>query len=262
MIARLAFSVASSIEPDILIVDEALATGDMVFNVKSYARMRRIARSGATVLLVTHSLPQIYELCDRAILIEHGSVAMIGEPRIVGQAYEDLLHKEMEAAAATGSLTSPAQALNTPVELKGFIIESVQFTDQAGRPVRTFNSGSVYYITVRGLATSRLKSASLGYTIRTQMGTEIYGTSSAKHGCFLDLDTGQRAEAVFEFRCGLGAGSYYLTIARAESNDVRIGSTAADAMDLTNAVFFDVAAGRLFAGVVDLESEFLPENAQ
>ena len=94
------------------------------------------------------------------------------------------------------------------------------------------------------------------------MGTEIYGTSSANQGRFLDLDTGQRAEAVFEFKCELGAGSYYLTITTAEGNDVRNGFTAADTMDLTNAIFFDVTAGRLFAGVVDLKSEFLPENAK
>jgi lipopolysaccharide transport system ATP-binding protein len=262
MVARLAFSVASSIDPDVLIVDEALATGDMVFSVKSYARMRRIARGGATVLLVTHSLAQIYELCDRAILIEHGRVVMIGEPRVIGQAYEDMLHKEMEAAAATTPSTLSAQVLSDPLKERGFVVEAIQFTDQAGRPVRALNSGEVYHIAARGRATAPLKSASLGYILRTQMGTEIYGTSSANRGLFLDLDTGQRAEAVFELKCELGAGSYYLTITTAEGDDVRSGFTAADSMDLTNAIFFDVTAGRKFAGVVDLKSEYIHEQAK
>jgi lipopolysaccharide transport system ATP-binding protein len=262
MIARLAFSVASSIDPDVLIVDEALATGDMVFNVRSYARMRRIARSGATVLLVTHSLGQIYELCDRAILIEHGRVAMIGEPRVVGQAYEDMLHKEMEAAAAATQSTPPAEALAAPREERGFVAEAMQFTDPAGRPVRTLNSGEVYHIAARGRATAPLKSLNIGYILRTQMGTELYRASSADRGRILDLDAGQRAEAVFEFKCELSAGSYCLTITTAEADDVRNQFMPADPSSLTNAVFFDVVAGRQFAGVVDLKSEYIAGNAK
>jgi lipopolysaccharide transport system ATP-binding protein len=265
MIARLAFSVAASIDPDILIVDEALATGDMVFNVKSYARMRRIARSGATVLLVTHSLAQIYELCDRAILIENGSVAMIGEPRVVGQAYEDLLHKEMEAAAAvtapTAAAVPVAQTLAEPVRLKGFVVDSVQFSDLQGRPVRSLNSGETYRITIRGGATGPMKNASLGYKIRTQLGTEIYGTSAAELGRGLDLDAGQRAEAVFEFKCDLGGGSYYLTISTSEGDGPGDESAIADSTSLTNAVFFDVTGVKIFAGIVDLDSLLLPSDS-
>lgn len=256
MIARLAFSVASSIEPDILIVDEALATGDMVFNVKSYARMRRIARSGATVLLVTHSLPQIYELCDRAILIDQGRVAMIGEPRIVGQTYEDLLHKEMEAAAAVAAAPI-SEKLATPIALKGFVIETTQFVDQDGRPARALQSGDTYRLVIRGKAAGPLVAASLGFTIFTSMGTKIYSTSSAVHGSLNDFEAGEQAEAVFEFKCNLGAGSYHLTVETSDRDNGTDAAALADVQDLSNAVFFDVIVGRLFAGLVDLDSKFL-----
>ena len=79
---------------------------------------------------------------------------MIGEPRVVGQAYEDMLHEEMEAAAAAAPSTPSAQALSATLEEGGFVVEATEFTDQAGRPVRALNSGEAYHITARGRATA------------------------------------------------------------------------------------------------------------
>ena len=106
-----------------------------------------------------------------------------------------------------------------------------------------------------------MKNASLGYKIRTQLGTEIYGTSAAELGRGLDLDAGQRAEAVFEFKCDLGGGSYYLTIATSEGDGPGDESAVADATSLTNAVFFDVTGVKIFAGIVDLDSLLLPSDS-
>lgn len=78
MVARLAFSIASVVEPDILIVDEILSVGDAEFQIKSGKRMQELMSGGTTVLLVSHSVEQIRELCDRAIWLEHGMLKMIG----------------------------------------------------------------------------------------------------------------------------------------------------------------------------------------
>ena len=79
MVMRLAFSIASLVNPDILIVDEILAVGDAAFQEKSYARMMDMMSHGTTVLLVSHNIDQIRRLCDRVIWLDHGHVLEIGE---------------------------------------------------------------------------------------------------------------------------------------------------------------------------------------
>lgn len=88
MVARLAFSIATVVEPDILIVDEVLSVGDAAFQEKSYDRMQELMQGGTTVLLVTHSLPHIRYLCDRVLWLEHGVVKMYGDTQEVCDAYE------------------------------------------------------------------------------------------------------------------------------------------------------------------------------
>ena len=87
MLARLAFSVASMVEPEVLIVDEILSVGDADFQEKSKARMLELMVGGTTVLFVSHSLEQIREMCDRCIWLEHGQVKVIGSANEVCDAY-------------------------------------------------------------------------------------------------------------------------------------------------------------------------------
>lgn len=88
MIARLAFSIATVVNPEILIVDEVLSVGDAAFQKKSYARMMELMHGGTTVLFVSHSLGQIRGMCDRVVWLDHGSVKMFGETKEVCDAYE------------------------------------------------------------------------------------------------------------------------------------------------------------------------------
>ncbi len=97
MLARLAFSTAISVQPDIFIIDEALSVGDMAFAAKCFTRIRKIAASGATVFFVSHDLESVYSLCDRALLLEKGQLIAMGEPRKVGTVYEQIVHNEMAA---------------------------------------------------------------------------------------------------------------------------------------------------------------------
>lgn len=88
MVMRLAFSVATVVNPDILIVDEILAVGDATFQAKSRARMMELMSGGTTVLFVSHSIEQIRGMCDKVIWLDHGHMKMIGDTKTVCDAYE------------------------------------------------------------------------------------------------------------------------------------------------------------------------------
>lgn len=89
MVMRLAFSIATVVRPDILIVDEILAVGDAEFQEKSKKRMLELMGGGTTVLFVSHSLPQIREMCNKVIWLEHGKIIMAGDTASVCDAYEE-----------------------------------------------------------------------------------------------------------------------------------------------------------------------------
>lgn len=91
MIARLGFSVATAWRPDILILDEVLSVGDAAFTQKCTQRMRSFRESGATVLLVSHSVDTVRSLCQRALLLEHGNVLEIGSASEVSEKYANLI---------------------------------------------------------------------------------------------------------------------------------------------------------------------------
>jgi lipopolysaccharide transport system ATP-binding protein len=96
MFIRLAFSVATIVDPDILIVDEALAVGDELFQRKCFARIRKLSEEGKTILFVTHSGSTIIELCNRSILLDNGELLLDGTPKLVVSHYHKLLYSKVE----------------------------------------------------------------------------------------------------------------------------------------------------------------------
>lgn len=98
MYVRLAFAVSINVDPDVLVVDEALAVGDEAFQRKCFARLDEIRESGATILFVSHSAESVLQLCDRAIMMEAGEVLMDGVPKTVVHNYQKLLSMSEEQA--------------------------------------------------------------------------------------------------------------------------------------------------------------------
>lgn len=95
MQARLMFAAATAIKPDILIVDEVLGAGDAYFVAKSKNRVQKMIEAGCTMLLVSHSMQQVLELCDEAIWLEHGEIKMRGEAMVVVKAFEEYLQRSI-----------------------------------------------------------------------------------------------------------------------------------------------------------------------
>jgi teichoic acid transport system ATP-binding protein len=97
MYGRLAFSVAVNMDPDILIVDEALSVGDARFRRKSANKMRELCHQARTIVLVSHALGTVRELCDQAIWMDHGVLRMWDEPEAVIDAYTEFLEVGQDA---------------------------------------------------------------------------------------------------------------------------------------------------------------------
>jgi lipopolysaccharide transport system ATP-binding protein len=126
MYVRLAFSVAAHLEPEILIVDEVLAVGDATFQQRCLGKMQQVSKGGRTVLIVSHNLPVIEHLCQRAVLLSKGRVALLGEAKEVVEAY----------AGMSADLSRIPMSERTDREGKGEIVATaIEMLDGSGFPL-------------------------------------------------------------------------------------------------------------------------------
>ncbi|MEI5681518.1 MULTISPECIES: ABC transporter ATP-binding protein [unclassified Mesorhizobium] len=203
MKARLSFAIVTSINPDILIVDEILSVGDAAFSAKSAARMRELIGSGAAALIVSHSVATMTSLCDRVVWLDEGKVVMNGPPSEVITQYSatmmmssaarkqhllDLISTDKSAtkAAAPSAKTEkkgisekeaarseppPAMIVNNG----GASIEAVEIVDEKGRPTRQLSSGQHYTIKITAATERAINDLSIGLSIRTRNGDVLGG---------------------------------------------------------------------------------------
>lgn len=138
MSVRLAFAVAVSVDPQILVVDEALAVGDELFQRKCFSRIEAIKNVGSTILFVSHSATTIVELCDRAILLDAGGLLALGSPKNIVTKYQKLLYAPLDKQAEIrGQITISERTLHSGQDSKGDIDSrsneaSSQFADREG----------------------------------------------------------------------------------------------------------------------------------
>jgi lipopolysaccharide transport system ATP-binding protein len=238
MFMRLAFACTIYVDPDILVVDEALAVGDMAFQHKCIHRIRQLQEMGATVLFVSHNLAAVKSLCQSAIILESGQVICSGDAADVANTYHSLVAEQEQkktgktkkmassgrppATSGTASKPSDSKASFRNRSGSGEIyIEHVGIYDQLGQYLEAVPFGAEIAIKIRVKATCDYQSSAIGYTMRDRHGNDLMGTNTYVLGVDLPEFSGGRSYDIeFTQDIPLVFGSYSITAAVAQSPDI------------------------------------------
>jgi lipopolysaccharide transport system ATP-binding protein len=217
---RLAFSVATAIRPDILIVDEALSVGDAYFQHKSFDRIREFRKQGTTLLLVSHDKQAIQSICDRAILLNAGELTMQGEPEVVMNYYNAMLaNQQMHEVRQHLLDDGRVQTVSGSGEVSLF---EISLLNEKQESIEIVNVGESITLRVLVKCNEHIDELVLGYLIKDRFGQAIFGTNTHHHNQKIqNLLPGHLVEYLICFQANLGPGNYSLTIA-AHSQDTHL----------------------------------------
>ena len=244
MYVRLAFSTAIHVDPDILIVDEALAVGDAVFANRCVRKFEELRQRKVTVLFVSHDLGLVKQLSDRAILLLHGRIAAQGSPNDVINRYIGLVLERQQAQAKKEELVRGSFRHGDGTSE----IMAVEILNRAGAPVTSIASGEPVTVRVRSRFHAPVSDPMVGILVRTRIGMDVYGTNTSVERMPLgDFQAGDELEIDFHLECWLTPQQYTLTIATQNSD-----GTSHDWLD--DAIAFDVVDTRVAAGVANLRA--------
>jgi len=213
---RLAFSVATVVRPDVLIVDEALSVGDAYFQHKSFQRIREYRQQGTTLLIVSHDRAAMQSICDRAILLDRGRLAKQGSPEEVMDYYNALI-AEREGSTVQQTVTEEGR-VQTSSGTGEATVTAITMENEAGEPQEILNVGVPVTLRVKVRINRDVPRLVLGYMIKDRLGQQIYGTNTHHmEQPMTELRAGEELEYCFRFPLNLGAGSYSITTALTSS---------------------------------------------
>jgi|Deesub1362A_J573_1020465.scaffolds.fasta_scaffold00077_9 ABC-type polysaccharide/polyol phosphate transport system ATPase subunit len=226
MYVRLAFAVAINVDPDILIVDEALAVGDDMYKRRCYRKIEEFQKNGKTIIFVSHSLPVVTGICDQVMLLDGGEVVEVGEPgKIVNVYLEMLASREvkqsdvLERAETIGRRREGAgiSAVTSPSEYRfgsrDAEIIDIKIIDKNGRNVEVLKSREEYTIRVSTLFKKDVQEPVVGFMIKTVYGMQIFGTSTELKNAIGPVKAGTVVMTDFSQKIYLNPGSYSLSVA-------------------------------------------------
>jgi len=246
MYVRLAFSTAIHVNPDILIVDEALAVGDAVFANRCIRKFEELREKKTTVLFVSHDLGLVKQLSHRAIFLLNGRIEAQGEPKHVIDKYIAVVLERQKAFEITDRRLHPS-ATNRHGDGASEILE-VSLVDAHGQPCRVVSSGDAVTIRIRTAFRRDGVEPMVGILIRNRIGMEIYGTNTGIEQVDLgQFRRGEELEIDFRFACWLTPQQYTVTVATQYSD-----GSSHDWLD--DVMAFEVISNRQAAGVTDLRA--------
>lgn len=241
MYVRLAFSIYLFMDPEILIVDEALSVGDIFFQQKCYEALRKIMQAGTTVLFVSHDTGAVQKLCQRALLLDHGRVEFIGLPdNTINRYYTKLGHKTEAARkdAENGAAADDIAALpdaDADEVLRGNILNSgailsaggelaltaVRSCAPGGGPFVSQRQGTELVLDLVVEALKPLAEGDISFSLHDRFGELVFSTSSARLGKPIGkMEQGQRAIVRFVVECLVPVGEYTYRIGLTTGSDV------------------------------------------
>ncbi len=258
MVVRLAFAVLTQVEPDILIIDEALAVGDVYFQQKSFAQIRRFREQGTTLLFVSHDPGAVKTLCDRALLLDTGVITRDGPPDTVLDYYNAVIARQAADQQVRQGDTRDGRRV-TRSGNGDATIEAVELLEY-DRSVRAIAVGTAATLRVRAVTRKQLPEFSVGFLIRDRLGNDIFGTNT--HHLHQPLAPIPNRPFTVDFRMpsvGLGVGHYSVAVAL-HTGTVHIENNF-DWWD--QALIFQVVPGKHapFVGVCRLEVEIQSDAA-
>lgn len=207
MYVRLAFATAIHVDPEILIVDEALAVGDAIFANRCIHKLEELKERGITILFVSHDLGMVKRLATRAALMLHGEVVVVGTPNDVVNRYVGLVHELQlrDAATSLGSYRHGDEHSK---------IESAVLLNHLGEPATSLDSGQPATIRITANFLRDCDNPIFGMLIRNRMGLDVFGTNTRVEQRPLGfIKAGEIIELDFRFDCLLSRQEYTLTVA-------------------------------------------------
>ncbi len=230
MVARLGFAVATDVRPEILIVDEILSVGDAEFQTRSFERIQEFRSRGTTILLVSHSLGKVEEMCSRALWLDRGEVKILSDAHTTIARYLEMVRLEEEQRMAhsrqeTPAALEPASVASEPARRWGsgaIEITQVRITNDQGEEQGVFQTGQPLLLQMDYIAHRPIQSPAFGIAIHRQDGAHMTGPNTNFAGLDLGLVEGT-GKVLFRIpSLPLLEGLYHFSVASHNHEDTEL----------------------------------------